>query len=135
MSGGSLGGGGYSYHQINDLSDDVLRRIMRRWPEFEASASGSLDCIGDVYDRLWTAIKYARLTAAMLHRVDWLVSGDDSPKSFIARFDQDVTDTMRSVRRLKKNAMELLPEQPIKGPWDSTGVASDYEIGGGLNGG
>jgi hypothetical protein len=37
------------------------------------------------------AAHYVKAAAKILHRIDWLVSGDDGEDSFLRRWDEDVS--------------------------------------------
>lgn len=76
MSGGHWD---YRQYQIEDMATDIERII-------------ELDCAesGPVLERFEKAAKTLRMAAAMAHRIDWLLSGDDSEETFLARWDKDM---------------------------------------------
>jgi hypothetical protein len=89
MSGGHFD---YKQYALEDIADKIKEEI-------EKNESKELDSFGypigrnylkEVIDRFKMAVDCLKNTEAMVQRIDWLLSGDDSPSSFIERWDEDV---------------------------------------------
>ena len=84
MSGGSFG---HQQYCIGAIADEILEVI-------ERNASTSVSQFGDllgrgyneqVLARLRDAVDALRVAQIYAHRVDWLLSDDDSPNNFMTR--------------------------------------------------
>jgi hypothetical protein len=90
MSGGYFD---YVQHRISESADELEGYISR-------CESGGVDMYGDkieqppaVLARLRDCELTLRRASAMLHRVDYLICGDDSEALFFKRWDEEVPST------------------------------------------
>jgi hypothetical protein len=90
-----VSGGHFDYKQdaIADISDEVERLI--RDNDSDARDEWG-QTVGAHYPpavvaRFRTALRTLRQAAAMVHRIDWLVSGDDGPETFLERWKEEVS--------------------------------------------
>lgn len=89
MSGGHFG---YSTHNAAEIADEI-QRVIDTNDSDEVNEYG--DRIGHGYPpeiiaKFKEAVRIGRLATAMHQRVDWLVSGDDGPESFLRRWDEEI---------------------------------------------
>ena len=77
-----MSGGHFDYQQfrMEDLAEEI-REISKEYPT---------DFSEQTLDKFAEACHVVRLAAAMIHRIDWLVSGDDGEDSFHRRWAEDV---------------------------------------------
>lgn len=89
MSGGSIGDYGYWKldYVIEDIEDVVSNNNLR--DEYGYATEYSEETIKRIEEGL-LAIKKARIFA---QRIDWLVSGDDSEKSFHKRLEVELNES------------------------------------------
>ena len=93
-----MSGGHFNYKQfsIEDIASEIEEVISRNNSEDDAGhGQRYCDIYGfsdEIISRFELAVKTLRLAAAMAHRVDWLLSGDDGPESFLERWKGDVGD-------------------------------------------
>ena len=89
MSGGHFD---YKQHEIEWIAREIERLI-------EVNNSTELNCYGDkigygfnsaTMSHFQDAVVYLRKAAAYAQRIDWLVSGDDSEKSFNQRLVEEL---------------------------------------------
>jgi hypothetical protein len=89
MSGGHFD---YKQHEIEWIAREIERLI-------EVNNSTELNCYGDkigygfnaaTMHHFQDAVIYLRKAAAYAQRIDWLVSGDDSEKSFNQRLVEEL---------------------------------------------
>jgi hypothetical protein len=87
--------GGHFDHKQYEL-EWIAREIERL---IEVNDSTELNCYGDkigygfsqeTLSHFEDAVMYLRKAAAYAHRIDWLVSGDDSEKNFINRLTEEL---------------------------------------------
>lgn len=91
MSGGHFN---YKQHEIRDIAEEI-DEIIANNDITEKDRYG--DPIGhgyspEVIERFKEAVLTLRRATVMAQRVDWLVSGDDGPDSFMERWDEDLAD-------------------------------------------
>lgn len=91
MSGGHFG---YEQYKIGQIADDIQLLI-------DTNASTEKNSCGDpigrdyppeVVDKFREAVKVLRMAHVYAQRIDWLVSDDDGPNSFLARLEEDLKD-------------------------------------------
>lgn len=89
MSGGHFG---YEQYKIGQIADDIQLLI-------DTNASTEKNSYGDaigrnyppeVVDKFREAVKVLRMAHVYAQRIDWLVSDDDGPNSFLARLEEDL---------------------------------------------
>lgn len=87
MSGGHFE---YNQYRIREIAEDIEQLI---------ATNGQLDEDGwgrnyppEIIERFKEAAHTLERAADMAQRVDWLVSGDDGPDSFIRRWNLEVRD-------------------------------------------
>lgn len=91
MSGGHFN---YNQHRIGQIADDIQLLIDTN-DSTERNHYG--DPIGrgyprEVVDRFREAVKLLRTAQVYAQRIDWLVSGDDGPESFLRRLEEELKD-------------------------------------------
>ena len=96
MSGGHFQ---YKQYRITEMVEEIEELITNN-DNTEKDQYG--DPIGygfppEIIDRFKEAAHTLRLAAAMAQRVDWLVSGDDGPDSFIRRWDEEISKIKEEV--------------------------------------
>lgn len=79
MSGGYFD---YTQYRINDAADSIRRVI----------SAGDIDD-PEILKRFKLAAETCDRAAKMMQRVDWLLSCDDGPESFLRRWAEDGLDT------------------------------------------
>lgn len=86
MSGGKFN---YKQHHITDIADSIEDYIksdtMLDWMKEDPQ---SYDL---VIHRMKLAVLTLRAAHVMAHRIDWLLSADDGPDSFLRRWDEDLS--------------------------------------------
>lgn len=91
MSGGHFD---YNQYRIGQIADDIQLLI-------DGNDSTELNQYGDrigrgypreVVDRFRKAVKLLRTAQVYAQRIDWLVSGDDGPESFLRRLEEELKD-------------------------------------------
>ena len=84
MSGGHFG---YQQYKLEDMADEIRNLIaLNESPTFNKEEKYSAETIAKFLE----ADKALRLAAVMVHRIDWLVSGDDGEESFHERWNEDM---------------------------------------------
>lgn len=89
MSGGHFG---YEQYKIGQIADDIQLLIDTNLST-EKNSYG--DTIGrnyppEVVDKFREAVKVLRMAHVYAQRIDWLVSDDDGPNSFLVRLEEDL---------------------------------------------
>lgn len=89
-----MSGGHFDYMQycIGHIAGEIEKLILKNNDE---SKNQWGDTVGRFYSdetiaRFKLAVRYLRLAQIYAHRVDWLVSGDDSEECFHRRLDDDL---------------------------------------------
>lgn len=90
-----MSGGTYDYIQfrLNEVADDIEEKIK----ENEKMRENSSECNGeDCYsyatvERFKVAVLVIKLASIYIHRIDWLLSGDDGEEDFSERLDEEIT--------------------------------------------
>jgi len=88
MSGGRFG---YNQYLIEDIADEIEREIERDGDMIPSR----------VLDEFHNGVKALRKAAVYAQRIDWLLSGDDSPETFLERLAEDLEELRGHA---KKNA-------------------------------
>lgn len=91
MSGGHFN---YDQYKIGQIADDIQLLIDTNG---STERNGYGDRIGrgypeEVVDRFREAVKVLRTAQVYAQRIDWLVSGDDGPESFLRRLEEELKD-------------------------------------------
>ncbi len=81
MSGGYFD---YKQYQINQSADE-LQSYIDRLPENEYQEFST-----ETINKFEECVQILRKAHVMLHRIDWLISGDDCEEIFHKRLDQDL---------------------------------------------
>jgi len=85
-----MSGGHFNYNQyiINDISDEIQDIINNNNipDEYNCCSNYSEKTI----EALTTTIAILKVAQAMTHRIDWLISGDDSEETFHVRLKEDM---------------------------------------------
>ena len=98
MSGGHFD---YAQYKINDIADEVRELI-------ETNNDACLDEWGDVIGRCYddeviahfrVGLEALEKAAIYAQRIDWLVSCDDGPESFIKRLQEDLKEKKNDTTR------------------------------------
>ncbi len=77
MSGGYFN---YSQYYCSDIADEIEQYI-------ESMDDEEREYYGvEIIERFELTVQYLRNAGAMAQRVDWLISGDDGPESFMKRW-------------------------------------------------
>jgi hypothetical protein len=89
-----MSGGHFNYIQNNleVVASDIDELIRTNW-NYDLDEHGNSIGRGypiDIIAKFFEARKTIRLAAAMIQRVDWLVSGDDGEDSFRRRWEREV---------------------------------------------
>jgi hypothetical protein len=85
MSGGYFG---YNQFIFNDIAREIERIIENNSLKDDFGYSTEYPAV--VLDKLRTAVKVVNQAGAMVHRIDWLVSGDDGEETFLRRWKEDL---------------------------------------------
>ena len=96
MSGGHFN---YLQHQMWGAADEV-RALIQQYDENP-----------EVRQKFIEAMATITRGAAMLQRVDWLVSGDDGEESFISRWAEDLAQTQYNLDTLAEALNNRDPEK------------------------
>ena len=89
-----MSGGYFDYNQfrIDQVAEDIERLILdnedetpNEWGDKKGNFFGP-----EIIAKFEEAARTLRRAAAMTQRVDWLVSGDDGPESFLRRWEEEV---------------------------------------------
>jgi hypothetical protein len=90
-----MSGGHFDYHQssLNDLADQIRELINNNadTSENEWGFPRGWGYSPETISKLEEAEEALRRASKMLHRVDWLVSGDDGEETFHKRWDKDLS--------------------------------------------
>lgn len=93
MSGGYFD---YSQHFINDIADEIEELIEKNnvkpeyWSEITWEQSNHQVYQIDIIEEFKKAVKILRKAYIYAHRIDWLVSGDDSEDYFLQKLREDL---------------------------------------------
>ncbi len=89
MSGGHFE---YSQYRVREIAEDIERLIASNDDETldEWGQRKGRGYPPEIVDRFREAAHTLERAADMAQRVDWLVSGDDGPESFMKRWDKEV---------------------------------------------
>ena len=79
MSGGHFD---YKQHHINDIIDGIAH-IIRTNNIKEHAWSEPCNFPPEIISRFKVAMRWLKRAEKMVHRIDWLVSGDDSEEAFL----------------------------------------------------
>lgn len=94
MSGGYFN---YDQYKIGEIADQIEERI-------KFNDSQDTDEFGDtkgrgysseIISRFTLAVTTLRLAQVMAHRIDWLLSSDDGPESFVERWEEEVASVQK----------------------------------------
>lgn len=80
----------YGYFRINDVIDDIERIIENNNTPDEYGYK--YDYKEDTIEEFQEAIKFLTIARVYAHRIDWLVSGDDSEESFHSRLFEELQE-------------------------------------------
>ena len=83
MSGGHFH---YSPSNLTDIAYDIREQIK----------SGEWEWRAETVEELWRAVEAVEKARIYIHRVDYLLSGDDSEDSFRVRLGRNLEDFERS---------------------------------------
>lgn len=91
MSGGHFE---YAQFRVEQLADDIDRMISKcnKFLESPPDPDSWETCYNykqETIDKFIKARDALKLAAKMAHRIDWLLSGDDSEKSFHERWNEE----------------------------------------------
>lgn len=109
MSGGYFD---YKQYQLGYISDSI-ETIVRKYDEDGEDSYG--DKIRTRYssheiDVFRQAIFFIRKAQVYAHRIDWLLSGDDSAESFFARLGEDLKDLDEEMKKIdRRNEKRRVP--------------------------
>lgn len=84
MSGGHFS---YQQYQLKDLSDQLIELA-----GLVDKGDFRLDNPVTFSEHIQFAAKLCKLASVYVHRIDWLVSGDDGEKTFYEQLEKDVQD-------------------------------------------
>lgn len=92
MSGGSFD---YKQYEIARIADDIENLIeingKKRDGKIESwEETNYYEYPPDVIQKFKEAVLHLRTAQVYAHRIDWLVSGDDSEESFLRRLNEDL---------------------------------------------
>lgn len=90
MSGGHFD---YVQHRIDSAADEILRLIENNSVKDKWGSAANYP--PDIIERFHDTILVLNRGAAMLHRIDYLVSGDDGEDSFRRRWIESVPKIKR----------------------------------------
>ena len=101
MSGGYFD---YQQYQIGRIADEVEQLILSN-EDTELNEWGEPS--GRHYDEaviqeFKKGLAHIRIAAIYAQRIDWLVSGDDGPESFLERLRQELTDYFDKVESYER---------------------------------
>lgn len=90
MSGGRFQ---YNQYRLGEIADQIEEeiRINNSVEKDEWGYKKGHGFSADTIQRFSLAITALRRAETMAQRIDWLLSGDDSEKSFMARWDEEVS--------------------------------------------
>lgn len=93
MSGGHFN---YNQHFINDIADEIEELIEKNkvkpeyWSEITWEQSNHQVYQMDIIKEFKKAVKILRKAYVYAHRIDWLLSGDDSEDYFLQRLREEL---------------------------------------------
>jgi hypothetical protein len=87
MSGGKFDYIQYRFTQAADELESYIRKCESREPDDYGNVE---EYTPETLERFRECEATIRRASAMLHRIDWLASGDDSEGSFHKRWDHEV---------------------------------------------
>ncbi len=79
-----MSGGRFDYKQylIEDIAEEIERTVEKNGDAFPSP----------VLDEFQNGVKALRKAAVYAQRIDWLLSGDDSPETFLERLAEDLEE-------------------------------------------
>lgn len=91
MSGGYFDYTQYQLNQHKDTIEDIiLKNNVVELDEYGSNKNTSFD--DDIINEFKNAVNYLKLAQIYLHRIDWLLSGDDGEESFRSRLKLDLDE-------------------------------------------
>lgn len=84
MSGGHFE---YKQYEMSRVADEIETLIQNNNKQDEWGYTTNFNT--ETPDKFAEAVKQMRLASAMVHRIDWLVSGDDGEDSFHKKWDEE----------------------------------------------
>jgi len=93
-----MSGGAFEYRDryIHDFIEEIERNIKNNGIEDETGYSSNYS--KKVLEKFTNAIELLKISVIYLHRIDWLLSGDDSNETFLERLDDDLDKFNKSKR-------------------------------------
>ena len=96
MSGGKFD---YLQFQVDELADQIARAIafnelVKTNPERAKDDFGWLPEVlsDEIIDKFKETVEVLTRGARMAHRIDWLLSGDNGPESFLRHWKEEIED-------------------------------------------
>jgi hypothetical protein len=83
MSGGHFD---YKQYEINYITDEIERVLSNE------SENGEYELTPKVVEEFKKAIKILKMASVYTQRIDWLLSGDDSEKTFFQRLEEELKE-------------------------------------------
>jgi len=89
MSGGHFE---YNQYKISDIAVEIEELILKNdsTEKDEWGQDKGAHYSPEIIERFIEAMMTLRKAQIMAHRIDWLVSGDDGPESFLRRWEEDL---------------------------------------------
>lgn len=94
-----MSGGYFNYNQYE--MEDIARNIeeileMNRNPVTEESSYYQFS--PEILAKFQQAKEFVEIASKMVHRIDWLLSADDGPDSFMKRWNEDLKDRLEKLK-------------------------------------
>jgi len=85
-----MSGGHFNYEQFNisDAAEDLQAHINKIGVVDESG--DSYEYPDDVVEKFREGVVALRTAFVYLHRIDWLISGDDGDEAFLKRLEEDL---------------------------------------------
>jgi hypothetical protein len=83
MSGGHFS---YKQYEISYITDEIERVLSNE------SENGEYELTPEVIEEFKKAIKILKMAYVYTKRIDWLLSGDDSEKTFFQRLEKELKE-------------------------------------------
>jgi hypothetical protein len=83
MSGGHFD---YKQYAIREITEEIERVLSNE------SENGEYELTPEVVEEFKKAIKILKMASVYTQRIDWLLSGDDSEKTFFQRLEKELKE-------------------------------------------
>lgn len=112
-----MSGGHFQYKQweIGNIADEIEQLIIdndsdekNQWGDTKGRHFNP-----ETIKQFQVALDLLRMAHVFVHRIDWLVSGDDSEESFHKRLEKDFAD-LADLAALRRRGVDQLPSKGVE---------------------